>query len=301
MTALIPTEAAPLAPRDEATQAFLDSQAPSTRAAYQKSIRFFAAHLGAPDVADAARTLLSGRAGEANRTVLGWRNALRDAGLKPATVNSRIAAVRSLVKFARMLGIVEFTLDVPSLKATKPTRRGPGEDDYAKLVGACATPRERALVLLLGDRGLRRGEIASLRLEDWRDEGTHGVLSPLRKGLTERVDVTIHGATLAAVRSWLEERPAGGGSLFVTPSGSSESGDTIFDVFRHLAGRTGVVTSPHRLRRRAITMALDVTNGDVRSVKDFAGHSAVATTIGYDDKAGQLAERVARAVAGEGL
>jgi integrase/recombinase XerC len=49
--------------------------------------------------------------------VLGYRSHLVDRKLSPATINRRLAALRSLVKLGRTLGVITCTLEVPNLKA----------------------------------------------------------------------------------------------------------------------------------------------------------------------------------------
>jgi integrase/recombinase XerC len=41
--------------------------------------------------------------------------------------------------------------------------------------------------------------------------------------------------------------------------------------------------SPHRLRHSAITLALDVMEGDLRKVQKFSRHAKIETLMIYDD------------------
>jgi integrase/recombinase XerC len=50
---------------------------------------------------------------------------------------------------------------------------------------------------------------------------------------------------------------------------------------------------PHGLRHEAITSALDATNGNVRAVQRFSGHSDLNTLTRYDDNRQDLGGQVA--------
>ena len=56
-------------------------------------------------------------------------------------------------------------------------------------------------------------------------------------------------------------------------------------------------SNPHGLRHAAITEALDLAGGDVRSVRHFSRHAKFVTLIVYDDKRADLAGDIARRLA----
>src|SRR5262245_52123296 len=94
--------------------AFLSGRSPQTLRAYRQDLDDFAAFLGVP-AADAAHRLLAGGPGHANGLGLAYRAQLLGRGLAPATVNRRLAALRSLVRLARTLGTTNWSLDVPGV------------------------------------------------------------------------------------------------------------------------------------------------------------------------------------------
>jgi len=105
--------------------------------------------------------------------VLAYRTNLTDRQLSPATVNRRLAALRSLVTLGRTLGLVPWTLEVPGLKtqAYRDTR-GPGIKGVRRLLRATTARtdakgvRDHAIVRLLFDLGLRRAEVVGLDVAD---------------------------------------------------------------------------------------------------------------------------------------
>jgi integrase/recombinase XerC len=65
-------------------------------------------------------------------------------------------------------------------------------------------PRDRALLRLASDLGLRRGELAGLDLEHLDLEA--GTLAVLGKGQEGRDLLTLPSETAAVLRTWLEQR-----------------------------------------------------------------------------------------------
>lgn len=270
-----------------------------TRAEYGKALGYFAAWIGAGDGAEALRALLDGGRGSANARVMAWRNAMRDRGLRPATVNMRLAAVRALVRFAGRADLVPWTLDVPSLKGEHgsgpvPGRAGPTAAEYRRIVEAAAgSARDLALVRLMGDRGLRRAEVLALRMEDV--DVTAGTVAVMGKGRTVREVADLGERTRAAVAAWVAERGQGPGALF---PGLTEW--RLYDDVVRIGRRAQVKgrLRPHGLRHAAITAALDVSGGDVAGAAAFARHGNLGTIQAYDDRRRNRAGEIARKVDG---
>lgn len=85
---------------------FLSGRSPRTLQAYRCDLKHFCAFTGATEITEAAHQLLGNGQGEAHALVLRYRAALLETGLSPATINRRLAALRSLVQLARLLGRV---------------------------------------------------------------------------------------------------------------------------------------------------------------------------------------------------
>ena len=61
------------------------------------------------------------------------------------------------------------------------------------------------------------------------------------------------------------------------------SGEGVYYVIDRLGKEIGKRVRPHGLRHAAITEALDVTNGDIRKVRQFSRHKSMDMLIIYDD------------------
>jgi len=286
---------------------FLSGRSPRTLAAYRQDLQDFARTIGAETPEEAARLLLSRGKGPANETAHAYRADLLARGLAPATVNRRLAALRSLVKLGRLFGLVDFALDVESVKsqAYRDTK-GPGRDGVRLLLSELAARkdpkglRDYALVRMLYDLGLRRGEAVALDLADVDLQA--GTVSILGKGRTERETLTLPGPTKSALEAWVLARGPEAGPLFVNfdraGKGKRLTGRSLARVLSVLGDKVGRVVRPHGLRHAAITEALDATGGNVRAVQRFSRHRDLRVLTRYDDNRQDLGGEVARLVAG---
>ena len=288
-------------------KAFLRGRNRKTIEAYRGDLEDFSAFLGARNIDDASKILLSKGPGEANALALAYKTHLIERGLQAATVNRRLAALRSLVKLARTLGLTLYTLQVENMKS-QPYRdtRGPGKDGYKVMLEMAQKAKEpkavrdAAILHLLYDLGLRRGEVVSLDMVDL--DLTAGTLSVLGKGRTQREALTIPAETKKVLTEWLRVRGNDQGPLFTNfdPAGSGSvrlSGDGLYKIISYLGKKAGIKARPHGLRHSAITSALDITGGNIRAVAKFSRHRNIQVLTLYDDNREDLGGGVAAMVA----
>ena len=83
--------------------------------------------------------------------------------------------------------------------------------------------------------------------------------------------------------------------------GQRLSGMGLYLVVRQIGERAGIKVRPHGLRHAAITRALDLTGGDLRSVQRFSRHKDVRLLQRYDDNRQDLGGAVARWLAQDAL
>jgi integrase/recombinase XerC len=228
--------------------------------------------------------------------------------LQAATINRRLAALRSLVKLANTLGLVPWTLSVENVRAQAyRDTRGPGRDGLKAVLTAAHAQRgpkalrDVALLRLLHDVGLRRGEAVRLDLEDIDLAGSRIFI--LGKARSQKEPVTLPEPTKAALVAWIEARGSEPGPLFVNfdraGKGRRLTGSAVYFIVGRLGAKAGLAVRPHGLRHLAITNALDLTQGDVRAVQKFSRHKDVRVLNAYDDNRQDLAGEVARLIAAE--
>ncbi len=139
---------------------------------------------------------------------------------------------------------------------------------------AIAEPRERALILLLLDTGLRLAEVTGLRVGDLRPDGTMRVMG---KGSKERI-VPLGATARRALMRYVAERgvvrPAD--PLFMGRWGRPLCRKSIQVAVADLGRRAGVATrcSPHTFRHTFARSYL-VNGGDVFSLQQILGHTTL--------------------------
>jgi integrase/recombinase XerC len=292
-------------------QSFLGGLSLNSRRAYRQDLVDFATFVGASTPEDAAGRLLGGQQGQANAMALEYKNHLTDARLSPATINRRLAALRSLSRLSRTLGLTSWAIEVKNVKseALRDTR-GCGIDGFRQILAVveaqrdvAKVARDRAILHLLFDLALRRCEITRLDLEDVDLAGSRLLVQG--KGKMEKAPMSLPEQTKKALESWIAYRGNQPGPLLTNrdraKKGLRLSGTAIYQVVRHLGDKAGVRNvRPHGLRHAAITTLLDLTNGNVRMGQSFARHASPSTTMRYDDarkdQAGEAAKILANAV-----
>lgn len=328
-TAIIRVPDAPPAIRGESRllEAFLAGRSPTTLRAYRRDLEDLANWMlgrlftpdHRPDVEQAVARILSGGPGEANELALAWRADMRKRTLAPATINRRLAALRSLMKLARTLGLIGWAIEISGLRhVSYRDTRGPGAEGFQALLAVVRgrSPkaiRDRALLRLLYDLALRRAEAVALDISDVDLEA--GRLWIVGKGHTERQALSLPEATADALRAWLTVRrsaaatatPTNGHSaLFLSldraGKGSGRlTGEGVYKLVRHYGARAGLGrVRPHGLRHAAITEAVRAAQAagmGIEEVLDYSRHADVATLMLYRDRdrnvQGQLAGLVA--------
>lgn len=188
-------------------QRFLARRSENTRPAYRRDLDDFARWLGAADAVRAAGLLCaSPTPGPVNQLVHDYVSHLAQRGLALATINRRLATLHSLIPLARSFELVTRALDVPCepVRGYRDTR-GPDVVGARRLAGGLQRPdakgaRDRAILRLLWDLGLRRSEVAELDYPAHPDEEA-GAVNVREKGEPGRAPLTFPDKTLAALQA----------------------------------------------------------------------------------------------------
>lgn len=304
MSGLIPSPQATLASpfkiaeRDILAELLADKRSPETRRAYAKDLKDFFAHVASSDPSPTLiRQFLELERFTAISLVLQYKAGLIDRGLKEATVNRRLAAVKSLVAYAQKIGRCTWSLQEISGEKIKQYRdtSGVGTDHFKAILAipdrtTTKGKRDYAILRLLWENVLRRGEIAKANVGDFDPESK--TLSILGKGRgTQKESVSLSAAAVEAVLLWLSVSGQRGNSspLFTALDnahrGHRLTGNAIYDLVKDYSAAAGIKKrmSPHRIRHSGITEALNLSGGDVRRVQKLSRHSKLDTLIIYDD------------------
>lgn len=238
------------------------------------------------------------------------RGHLAASGLKPASVNTTLAALRGVAREAWRLGhlTAEEHARVRDLRAvrgsTLPAGRAAAGSELAALFAACAADpgpagaRDGAIVALLYAAGVRRTELAGLALADY-DAAAPALLVRHAKGRKER-RVPLPPDVVGPLAAWLAVRGGAPGPFFYPLSRTGRllrarrdratgatvaralSAQAIYEVLLRRARAAGIAAlSPHDLRRTFVGDLLDA-GADLSTVQQLAGHATIATTARYD-------------------
>jgi len=263
--------------------------------------------------------------GQANNVLLGFRTHLLQRELAPNTINRKLAAIRSFVKMARVLGICHWELEIPGVE-TELVRdvEGCGEEGYAALVNAAESEvqngrdmledakgdkakrkahraltialRNFALLRLYHDAGLRRIEPLDVVFPDEIDLRSKARIKFRGKKRKARKWHAINRRCADAIKAWVQVRGDDPGPLFIGTHpahyGKPLNERTVNKIIAKLGKLAEVQITPHGLRHTAATTLLDKTDGNVRAVAEFLRHKDTSIVQVYDDKRKQLARKM---------
>lgn len=152
--------------------------------------------------------------------------------------------------------------------------------------------RNRAIVLLLLDTGIRLNELVCLNLEDL-DRNTQRLRVLQGKGNKQRV-VRLGNSALAAVGRYIDEyRGEQPGRLFLSDERGPMSRNSVRVMLERLGKRAGVAkVYPHRFRHTFATWAIEHQAREI-DVEYLLGHSTPTMVRRYS--ATYNSERVAQA------
>ena len=287
-----------------------------TKRAYQSSARHFGKYLGLKrsdsDVSKIVARLIILSYMEASTLVEEYAMWMEDEELSPNTINLRLAALRWFVDAARMVGWVEWQLDVKNVKGGKiKDTRGPSDAEFRRILrvvnstGGKSGTRNRLLVYLLAFMGLRIGSAISLDLENidfdrrmikvrWKAKG---------EGVARYVWRPVGPETFSALEEWLDVRGRDSGPVIIRLDRPTRGNERIsIRSAQQIIHNIGVEAStrkplnPHAFRHFHATDALEA-EADPRRVMKSTGHKDTRTLlVHYDDSDDSAAREVSAAM-----
>ena len=243
----------------------LEEKSPGTIEKYRRDTAAFAAWLG-------NRSL-------SKETAEGWKAALMESGLTPATINAKLAAVNKCFTF----------LDRPELqlrplriqrKLFRDDSRELTKAEYDRLVAAAESLGRERLALLLEAicaTGIRVSEVRYLTVKAIQQ----GKAEIRMKGKIRTI--LLPGKLCRKLMRYVAKQKITSGEIFLTRGGRGISRKQIWSEMKSLCIRAQVEPSkvfPHNLRHLFARIFYRVCR-DVAKLADVLGHSSIETTRIY--------------------
>lgn len=333
---------AELAPRDTGALATVDSPGlgaaahraaeimlrtrPSTRASYQSVYRRFAAWL--------AHTTGQDNPGLDSFTadhVAGYLTHLEQQGRAAATIRKDHAALNRLARYLHQMRQVDATeilmiagtrvndnartrdaLDEPTWRLVKSNARARLIGDASSRASKITAARDYAIVLLLGDAGLRSDELRRLARDPYtrkRSDSERAWLQVHGKRSKTR-EIPLEQDVVDALKRWDKARPpeVADSPLLFPPLGRQRSdgsfpdalphqdpdgrerprpalsGPALCDIVRPIMLAAGVppeLCHPHVLRHTYGTLFMHRHSGELHELAELMGHTSIDTTRIY--------------------
>ena len=276
-----------------------DKRSENTRKAYRRDVeRFFVATAGQQPEPELLNQFFSLTRGEAMAIVLKYKADLINRQLAEATVNRNLSAIKALASLARRMDYCSWDLSDVQGEKTTSYRDTSGVDEVA-IMAILKSPdrsklrgkRNYAILRLLWENALRRGEVVTCNIADFDPEARQLAILGKGRGAQKEL-ISLSGKATEALQDWLQARGEAepGEALFIALDnvnrGHRLTGESIHYITRTAGKQAGVkkLLSPHRIRHSSITAALHHTGGDVARVQKLSRHKKVETLMIYNDR-----------------
>jgi integrase len=259
---------------------------PHTRRAYEQALDEFLIWLCAAPARPFAKA-----------SVQRYRTELQAKGLAPSSVNVRISAIRRLALEASDNGLLapEIAAGIGRVKGAKHSGVRLGRwltleqaeellraPDHSTVKGA----RDSAILAVLLGSGVRRSEAASLAFEHLQQREERWVIADL-VGKHGRIrTVPISDWVYAAIRRWADAVGLTSGRVFRALDKRGRvrslrlSAQSVFNVLKLHAAKTGVLVTPHDARRTWAHLAYK-GHAPLEQIQLSLGHASIVTTELY--------------------
>lgn len=216
----------------------------------------------------------------------------REQGLKPTTLNRRLAWLKQYAAWGEQQGVVtaEMRQRIKAVPIQRKQQLAPQSlsprqaRKLLKEVKVRGNPRDEAIISVLLYTGLRVGELVALNLNDVKLSERKGVIqvrAGVAKGGKERA-VPVPKRAREALQAYLDIRPPdSNGALFIGRQGPLSAEGIAAIVRKYAAWSRLESVTPHVLRHSFAYSYLENNNNDLVALADILGHSDLNTTRIY--------------------
>lgn len=203
---------------------------------------------------------------------------LAGRGNVDTSIHDNARAIRTLLRFwyAEKYLPSPVTFDMP--KVAKKRLLVLNGEQLKQIVKACDI-RDKAIVLLMADSGLRRAEVCAL---NWGDVDMQSGLMKVNQGKGRKDRTAVIGATtrraLLAYRRIINHNDRD--PLIQSKGGKRFTGSGLRCVFRRLSKATGIHVTAHSLRRTFVILSLRA-GMNLFAIQGLLGHESLTMTRAY--------------------
>lgn len=200
-------------------------------------------------------------------------------GCKDSYIHTYARSSRTFLRFLHEEGYISKQISFQMPKIGKKRLPVLSIEEVQQVVKACTTIRDRAIILLLIDTGLRLTEACTM---NWGDIDLHSGLCLVNNGKGKKDRSVVIGAI---TRRTLLKYKMGVSSdddypLFQTQHGNRLSPGGLRSVCVRLTERTGIRINPHALRRTFVVLSLK-GGMSLAHVQALMGHKTPTMTLEY--------------------
>lgn len=216
--------------------------------------------------------------------ILGWVGQM-GLRLRPSTMRLRISTARTFFEWCLLSGHIKRDpmVGVRGPKKPRTIPRRIQETDVRLAVANATDARERLMIILMVQEGLRAMEVAGLEMADI--DRHVGVMTVHGKGGHDRT-LPICEETLEVLDAYLKERGLASGYLIQSyqRSYANKTGGLsrkyVARIVCQSLHRSGIEESGHALRHTMAHTMID-EGADIRDVQTVLGHASMMTTQIY--------------------
>lgn len=197
---------------------------------------------------------------------------LAEQGKKDTTIHDHARAIRTLLRFWHA---EEYTPNPPKFAMPRLSKkRLPvlSAVELKRAIDLCKSKRDKAILMLIADSGLRRAEVCAL---NWQDVDMQTGLVRVERGKGNKArSAVISPTTRRALLAYRRTIKNHDGALFLGRNGERLTGDGIRLMFRRMSKETGIHITPHVLRRTFVILSLR-SGMDVLHLQAMLGHATL--------------------------
>jgi integrase/recombinase XerD len=172
------------------------------------------------------------------------------------TINDNARAIRTTLKFFHAEGYIPAPIKFDMPRVAKKRLTVLSAEQVSIILKACNSARDRSIILLMVDTGLRRSEVVAL---NWGDVDFITGLTSVKRGKGGKARSVVIGATtrraLLAYRRTLDNT-TNAAPLIQSQTGTRFTGSGFLALFKRIRLKAKVHVTPHSLRRTFVILSL---------------------------------------------